>query len=384
VRWTVLISGVLALVLGVAAGEHTGIITTEIGTGESGFAPDETPGREAALGTVYDVEVDGVGAVFIADTGNHVVRRLDPTSMTVRTVAGNGVSGFSGDGADPADASLDTPMGVAIDDRGTVFIADTGNNRIRRIDPTTGSIETVAGNGTFGFSGDGGPATVAAMYAPRSVALDHEGRLLIADTNNHRIRRVDVDGTISTIAGNGAFGFAGDGKPAIEAMLAYPWGIAVAPDGDIVLGDYLNDRVRRIDAETGIISTVAGRGPDAAMALTGDAVGTLGSLAGRDTIVVPIGDGGPATSAFLYHPRGVAVDAHGTIFVADTGNSRIRHIDANTGVIDTVAGTGAYSYWGDGGPGDQAALDLPMAVAVAPSADLWIADTSNLRVRRVS
>jgi sugar lactone lactonase YvrE len=193
---------------------------------------------------------------------------------------------------------------VAVDAAGNLLIADYGNRRIRRVDGTTGIITTVAGNGNGGFSGDGGAATSASMYNPGGVAVDAAGNLLIADTDSHRIRRVDgTTGIITTVAGNGTSGFSGDGGAATSASLYNPVGVAVDAAGNLLIADYWNHRIRRVDGPTGIITTVAGS-------------------------VNPgfSGDGGPATSASLFWPGGVAVDAAGNLLIADTGTSRIRQV----------------------------------------------------------
>jgi streptogramin lyase len=208
------------------------------------------------------------------------------------------------------------------------LIADRSNQRIRRVDAVTGVITTVAGNGASGFSGDGGPATAANLSGPFGVAVDAAGNVLIADQNNARIRRVDaVTGVITTVAGNGAGGFSGDGGPATAASLSNPVGVAVDAAGNVLIADRSNQRIRRVDAVTGVITTAAGNGASGFS-----------------------GDGGPATAASLSSPWGVAVDAAGNVLIADQSNSRIRRVDAVTGVITTVAGNGTFGFSGDGGP----------------------------------
>jgi sugar lactone lactonase YvrE len=250
---------------------------------------------------------------------------------------------------------------VAIDGAGNLFIADTGNGRIRRVDATTHIITTVAGNGTSGFSGDGGPATAAELGGPYGVAIDRAGDLFIADYSNQRIRRVDATThIITTVAGNGTYGSTGDGGLATAAGLVGPVAVAIDGAGDFFIGDGYGNRVRRVDATTGIITTVAGNG-------------TPGFS----------GDGGPATAAELNYPADVAIDGAGALFITDTGNERIRRVDATTGTITTVAGNGTFGFSGDCGPATAAQLDLPQGLALDAAGDLFIADWGNNRVRDV-
>jgi sugar lactone lactonase YvrE len=335
----------------------TGIITTVAGVGAGGFSGDGGPATSASLFFPEGVAVDALGNLFIADTSNNRVRRVDAATGIITTVAGDGASGFSGDGGPATSASLNSPRGVAVDASGNLFIADFSNDRVRRVDAVTGTITTVAG----GVFGDGGPATGASLNRPFEVAADGSGNLLIADFSNNRVRRVDAaTGIITTVAGDGAFGFSGDGGPATSASLGFPSGVAVDSSGNLFIADFSNRRIRRVDAATGIITTVAGDG------------GSRFS-----------GDGGPATSASFSSPRGVAVDASGNLFIAVRGNSRVRRVDAATGIITTVAGDGSLGFSGDGGPATSASLSSPSGVAVDASGNLFIADFSNSRIRRV-
>ena len=242
----------------------------------------------------------------------------------ISTIAGNGTSGFSGDDGPASSAQLYYPRGVVVAGDGTLYIADTYNNRIRRVG-VDGKISTVAGNGTGGFGGDSGPASSAQLYFPSGVVVAGDGTLYIADSRNRRVRRVGVDGKISTVAGNGSDGFSGDGDPASSAQLSFPNGVAVAGDGTLYIADTYNNRIRRVGVD-GKISTVAGNG-------------TSGFS----------GDGGPASSAQLSSPSGVAVAGDGTLYIADTFNSRIRRVGVD-GKISTVAGNGTSDFSGDGGP----------------------------------
>ena len=274
-----------------------------------------------------------------------------------------GNDGYSGDGGPAAEAKFDSPSGVAVDGEGNVYVADYGNHRIRRID-THGVITTFAGSGSTGIfsgglSGDGGPATEAQLNYPRGVAVDAAGNVYVADSANDRIRRIDTQGVITTFAGSGEYGGqGGDGGPATEAQLNDPRGVAVDAAGNVYVGDLNNHRIRRIDTR-GVITTFAGTGR-----------GSYG------------GDGGPATLARLYYPKGVAVDAVGNVYVADSGNDRIRRIDTQ-GVITTFAGTGKEGYAGDGGPAPEAQLSNPTGVAVDAVGNVYVADSSNRRIRHI-
>jgi sugar lactone lactonase YvrE len=318
-------------------------------------------GSSVGLYDPQGVAVDRSGNVYIADSGNSEIRRLD-TSGVITIVAGTGDLGFDGDGAAATSALLFEPEGVAVDGAGNLFIADTQNHRVRKVDGLTGTITTVAGTGVPGFSGDG-VASAAELDFPSAVAVDGLGNVYISDTVNERIREVDTQGTITTIAGNGSIGFSGDGAAAIAAQLDAPTGIAVDAAGNVYFADTSNYRIRRVDVITEQISTVAGT-------CTGMCSPAFG------------GDGGPATSAQLAQPYGVAVDGAGNIFIADTFNQRIRKVDAS-GTITTLAGNGSAGSSGDGGPAISAELYEPGGVAVAAAGSVYIADSHGDRIRAV-
>jgi sugar lactone lactonase YvrE len=338
-----------------------GIITTVAGNGIAAFSGDGGPGTSASLNYPSDVALDTAGNLFIADPNNNRVRWLDHTTGVITTVAGNGTAGFSGDGGLATTASLSGPSGVVVDAAGNLFIADANNNRIRRVDKTTGTITTIAGNGSTGFSGDGGAAVNATFYLPARLTLDGAGHLFMSDLSNHRVRRVDLTtGLITTVAGNGSAAFSGDGGAATSASLNQPEGLAVDGTGNVFIADLSNHRVRRVDATTGVITTVAGNGASGSS-----------------------GDGGPATSASLYYPTGVAVDGGGSLFVSLEFGQNVRRVDKTTGIITTVAGNGGVGFSGDGGPATSATLYYPAAVAVDASGTFYTADQYDQRVRRV-
>ncbi len=339
----------------------TGDITTVAGTGAEGDSGDGGAATSAQLASPYGVAVDGLGNVFVADTSNHRLRRIDATTGVITTLAGTGFPGYGGDGAAASSALLGSPSGLAVDARGDVFVADTDNHRVRRIDATSGVITTVVGTGASGYSGDGEAATSTTLWSPLGVALDANGNLFVADTENQRLRRIDAaTGLTTTVAGDGGWGFAGDGGPAADAQMRSPYGVAVDHAGHVYVADTFNHRLRRVDATTGLIATVAGVG-----------------IAGTSR------DGGAATSAPLATPYGLATDALGNLLVVDTYMFRLRRIDAATGVISTLAGTGTYGSAGDGGPATEAQLASPRGVAVDPAGNLYIADGDNHRVRRI-
>jgi uncharacterized protein (TIGR03437 family) len=333
-----------------------GIITTVAGTGAVGLAGDGGLATSSAMSSPYSVAVDSSGNFVIADYGNNRIRRVDKTSGNISTIAGTGNIGFAGDAAAATAAILHLPTGVAFDSSGNVYLADSLNNRIRKIAGTT--IATVAGNGGLSSSGDSGPATSAQLNTPLGVALDTAGNIYIADSLNNTVRRVSAGGTISTFAGNSVPGNGGDGGAPTSAQLNGPQGLAVDAAGNLYIADTQNHKVRKISG--GVIGTFAG-------------TGTPGFS----------GDGGAATAASLNAPFGVAVDAAGNVYIAEFSNSRIRKVDTK-GVITTVAGNGVSGYGGDGGPATGAQLNGPQSVAVDAAGNIYIADTANNRVRHVT
>ena len=332
-----------------------GIIMTVAGNGIGSYSGDGGMATNASLNGPSGGAVDASDNLFIVDWGNNRIRKVD-TNGIITTMAGNSSGGYSGDGGVATNASLNQPFGAAVDASGNLFIADMGNNVIRKVNPN-GIITTVAGNGSGGYSGDGGAATNASLNQPFGAAVDASGKLFIADTVNSVIREVNPNGTITTVAGNGSGGYSGDGGAATNASLNQPFGAALDASGNLFIADWGNNIIRKVDTN-GIITTVAGNG-------------SYGYT----------GDGGAATNASLNQPFGVAVDASGDLFIADYNNV-IRKVSTD-GIIATVAGNGTNGYSGDGGAATNASLSYPTGVAVDASGNLFIADLGNNCVREV-
>ncbi len=333
-----------------------GIITTIVGYGTPGYTGDGGLGNGAQLNLPGGLAIDGKGNLYIADTGNHVIRLLSPAG-TIITFAGTSIPGFAGDGAAATAARLFDPADVAVDFKGNVFIADTENNVIREV-TTDGNISTVAGNRTAGNFAEGVDATSAFLSQPHGVAVDSAGSVYISDFGASRVRKV-AQGKITTVAGTGVFGFSGDGSQAAKAQLANPWGVSVDSSGNLYIADFWNYRIRQVSS-SGTISTVAGNG-----------------------LVSYSGDGGQAASAQLNGPRGAAVDAAGNLYIADTENHTVRRV-TRSGVIANFAGNGSAGFAGDGSQAAGAQLSRPQAVTVDAAGNVYIADTGNHRVRAVS
>ena len=359
----------VALLFSVAGyAQSVGDITSVAGTGLVGFSGDGGLSISAKLANPRGVGLDKAGNFYIADTANNRIRKVNISNYMITTVAGSGKAGFCGDGGAATSACLTQPSGVAVDSAGNLYIADNGNSRIRKVD-TSGKITTYAGDGTPTFCGDGLPATQACLHTPTGVAVDTKGNVYVAEYFSGRIRKILASNhTITTVAGNGAMGSSGDGGPAIFAELNGPTGVAVDASGNIYIAEWGGNFVRQVNP-SGIISTLAGNGNP-----------------------MFCGDGGAAASACLRLPWAVAVDGSGNVFVADSGNSRIRKVTASTKKISTVAGGGntGGSTIGDNGPATSARLYVPYGVAVLPTTvastakSLYIADSGNTRVRRVT
>jgi uncharacterized protein (TIGR03437 family) len=335
-----------------------GNIATVAGDSFPSYQGDAGLAIAAELHGPEDVAVDSSGNIYIADTGNAYVRKVT-SDGNINFIAGDGSIGYTGDGGYATSAGLIAPFALAVDSSGNVYIAENGDSRIRKIDAKSLDISTVVGNGTPGFS-DGSDATKAQMNSPTGVAVDSSGNLYIADSLNRRIRKVASGGSISTFAGNGTFSYSGDGAPAGKAQLNTPQGVAADAAGNLYVADTLNNVVRKV-SPNGIISNYAGNGG-----------------AGSS------GDGNAAIGAQLNGPQGLALDAAGNLFIADTLNAKVRKVSAADGAITTVAGSGTPGYGGDGGAAISAQLNLPSGVAVDANNNLYIADFGNSRVRMVS
>ena len=383
-------------------------ITTLAGTGPYGFSGDGGLGNAAEVNTPNAVAVDLSGNVYFVDLFNYRVRMV-AKGGTITTAAGNGAFHYAGDGGAAQTAQMSGPSGVAVSAASGVYISDTNNQRIRQIN-SAGIISTIAGNGTFGFAGDGGAAASAQVAFPKALATDASGDLYFADTGNQRVREI-VNGTVSTVAGNGSTGYSGDGAAAVNAALNAPSGLVVDRSGNLYISDYGNNVVRKVSK--GVISTIAGSGLQAyagdggAAASAGlngpqglalDASGNLyiadsgnhvvrivtpggiiGTFAGNGNLG-DSGDGGLAVNAQLATPYGLAVDGAGNVYISDAGASRVRMVIAG-GLIVTIAGNGSAGYSGDGGPATAAQLNAVAGIALDAQGDLYIADQNNNVIR---
>jgi sugar lactone lactonase YvrE len=395
---------------------HPGRIGTIAGADEGGYAGDGGPAIAARLNEPKGVSLDHAGGLYIADSENHLIRRVDLARGTISTVAGCPPSGgrvqsaeeravvppvpededpladppssgpatftqltdlsgtvrfvvgtapastrFAGDGGPAMQATLNFPSGVAVGG-GALYIADTMNHRIRKVDMATGMISTLAGTGQHRLSGDGGPASAATLNEPCALVLDTHGNLYIADQSNNKVRKVDPStGVISSVAGTGEAAYGGDGMLAAEAALAGPSGLAIGPEGALYIADTFNGRIRRVDLETGIITTVAGDGGEYRY------------------------DGRPNEfSTSLSRPYGIAVDREGNIFITDSDSHLIRRWDCKKKVITVVAGNGLAQFSGDGHAATESSLNYPFGVTLDSQGHIYIADTFNHRVRMVA
>ena len=352
---------VAALFISVLFSPATGQTMTTIAGDTSGYGGDAGPADRATLNYPSAVAVNARGNIYVSDENNDRLRMIDGKTGIITTVAGNGTTGFSGDNGPAADAQISGPSGIDFDKDGNIYFADEGNARIRRVDVITHVITTVAGDGQKAYNGDGGPALDASFIHPSGVAVDALGNMYIADWGTNTIRKIDaVSGRIITLAGNGEPGNGGDGGPARSAKLNGVNELALDNKGNLYMTDSYNNRVRKIDLKTGIITTVAGTGE-----------------------VGYSGDGALGTEADVNGPTGVAVDTAGNVFFSDWGNSCIRRIDFKTNIITTVAGRGEAGFGGDGGPAVLSYISRAEGVALDAQGNIYIADDNNDRVRKV-
>ena len=349
------------------------IITTIAGDSIQGFNGDGGQAFQASLHLPEGLTVDYFGNLFIADTYNNRIRKVN-TSGVITTIAGSGAAGvgtggFSGDGGQATTASLNTPTGIVVDLAGNLYVADAGNNRIRKIDANTGVISTIAGTGTAGYSLDSGAATLATLNSPNSLVLDKNGNLYFTDQENDRIRKINLStGLINTVAGGNAVGaYGGDGGLATNALLNTPTGITIDSTGNLYFSDYGNNRIRKVNLNTNIITTIAG---DSTRGYNGD--GILASIAKLD------------------NPFNMAADALGNIYIADSYGQRIRKIDVNNGIISTIVGYGfgagcfGGGFSGDGGNATVAKIGTPGGLTFDVQGNLLFTDIWNNRIRKVT
>jgi sugar lactone lactonase YvrE len=344
-----------------------GQISTLAGDGclSDGFCPSSggSPATQSALKLPVGEATDAAGILYVSDTGGNRIRKVDLAGNITTIANSGGVAGFSGDGGSAVFAQIAQPSAIAIDGAGNIIFADTGNHAIREINAVTGKISTIAGTlGSAGYNGDGHAATSALLFSPQGLAFDASGNLYIADTGNNCIREVTAASqSITTVAGSGSGGFSGDGAAAISAQFDQPWGVTVAVNGNLYVADFGNNRVRKIDVATGIVTTVAGNG--------------TGSYSG---------DGGSATVATLNGPAGVVTDAAGNLYIADSENNAIRKVNSATGKIATIAGNGTALFGGDGFSATLAGLYKPYSIYLDGAGNLFLADRLDLRIREIS
>lgn len=337
----------------------SGLITSIAGTGEQGYTGDGGLAVAAQLSEPFMCALDAQGSLYIAEATNHCIRRVDTRTGVITTVAGTGELGYSGDGGPATQATFNQPYAFEIDTNGDLYIVDRLNAVIRKVEAATGLISTVVGTGEPGTSPDHGLATQSALNEPNDCFLDNQGGLLIADIQDQRVRRFDLrSGLLTTFAGNGEKARIGDGLLAIEASILGARAVCMDRLGNTYICEREGNGLRKVDVH-GIMSTFAGTGERGYS-----------------------GDGGPALSASWGAPKALRCDAQNNIVVVDTENHAIRRIDGTTGLVTTLAG-GQHGSDGDGGPAIEAGLDRPHGCAIDAQGNLFIADSNNHRVRVV-
>ncbi len=359
------VDGLTGVGVGAQIGFSPAVITTVAGNGTLGYTGDGGPATSAEFQQPFGVTVDFQGNLYISDFGKDVVRRVDATTHVVTTVTGNGSAGFAGDLGPASGGVLHSPAGLSFDAAGGLYIADSGNQAVRKIDPATGDIFTFAGNGVGAYSGDGAAASSASLHTPQDIALDDQNSLYISDSANNAIRRVDATSlVITSAAGNGSAGSTGNGGLAVNALLDGPAAIAVNTAGDVYIADDANNVIRKITAAGKGITVVAG-------------TGTAGFS----------GDGGLATSAKFNNPQGLAVDAAGNLYIADSANNVFRKLSASTQNVITLAGDkvgNSAGYSGDNGAATSAKLHTPTHPALDAAGNIYFADSANGVVRKIA
>jgi sugar lactone lactonase YvrE len=351
-----------------------GIISTIAGTGEAIYSPDGELARLSPLYGPCGVVVDSNNRLLVVEGSNNKVRRVDLRTGIITTIAGTGEFLFSGDGGPATAATLSFPSGATVDPFGNILILSRGDERLRMISASSGTITTIAGDGVERFSGDGGPAKSASInlttsslpfvYNDRQFVTDSAGNIYFPDSGNNRIRKIDrQSGIISTVAGNGVATLGGDGGPATAASLNYPLAVILDAAGNLIIADTLNNRIRKVDTKSGTITTIAGAGP----------AGLPGAFAGEN---------GPATAASLAIPIALAFDKNQNLYISDRNNGRIRRIDAQTGNIKTVSG-GSGGFNGDGGPAANASYRAPTGITFDANGNLFVVDSLNHRIRAI-
>ena len=329
-------------------------------TASGSYSGDEGLAISATLQAPAGVAIDSSGNIYIADTNNNRIRKVTVSNGIISTIVGTGYTSFSGDNGAATSATVFYPYGVSTDTADNIYIADYGHYNIRKV--TSGIITTFAGSNTAGFAGDGGYATNAQLNLPHKVAFDSSGNVYIADYGNNRVRKVDiVSNIISTVAGSTtSHAFSGDGGPATSASFYYIYGIALDSSDNLYIADAGNNRIRMVTNLTGTVSTICG-------------LSTYGWF----------GDGGLAINAILDFPMGVTIDTDDNIYISDSGNYAIRKITASDGVIQTIAGNGNSGFSGDNGPATAAKLYYPYSTTTDAINNVYIADTYNNRIRKI-